>query len=100
MPVFQIMLHGKGCLIEWEYRDWLVFKRVKIQKVGFYTTRFIEAFSAHIAIESAIKSVLAELDTVNLSDKPPSIFIEEISELSINSETFNETNGFSWYLEQ
>ena len=88
------MLEGKNFLIEYEG---------KIQKHGFYTTRYIEAENLEEAELKAVETIKSDkklIDSVkNERTDAPMIYLEEISEL----ETFENVNppgtGYTFYIE-
>ena len=89
------MIHGHNLLIEIDG---------KIDKHGFYTPRFIEAYTEDSAKELAREEFITEqkwkdLQTVlkNVKDDPPQLEIEEIKELPSFDGIENRRPGYAFY---
>jgi hypothetical protein len=93
LKYFRVLLNGQNLSIELEG---------KVQKVGFYTTRFVEADTQEEAEASAIDLIRADarLLTIMLNaiDDTPVFLIDEISELIDDLNQVCDT-GFSFYRE-
>ena len=74
MPVYRVIVEGRGCLINLSG---------VAEKVGFFATRFQEGLDASEASAHAIDSVRAELHgrLLNGSDDPPVFTIDTLVEV-------------------
>jgi hypothetical protein len=92
MYKYKVLLRGQNFLLNLEG---------KRERVGFYTTRFVEAQNPQEAEANAISALRTDPELCDsvLNDKsdPPMMFIEEITELeSFDGLTLPGT-GFSFY---
>ena len=71
------------------------------RKVGFLTTRFIDACDEREAASKALKNILKE-DKVtcmlNTPDNPHKVSVEEITEVGLLCRRFRPARGFTFYL--
>ena len=95
MKKYQVLLEGKNFLIEYEG---------KLQKHGFYTTRYIEAENpeeAELKAVEAIKSDKKLIESVkNYRADAPMIYLEEISELETFENVKPPGSGYSFYIDE
>lgn len=95
MKKFKIIIEGRNFLIHIEKFS---------KKMGFYTTRFVEAEDESKAESIALDLIRAELNErdIVLNDfmNPPMLYIEKNEEvLSYNKKEING-KGFTWYPEE
>ena len=92
MKKYSVLIHGSNFLIRLDG---------KIERMGFYTTRYVEAEDTALADFKAVELIQND-DELNQSvfntpDNPPVLYSEEITEL----ETFKGINvpggGYSFY---
>ena len=73
----------------------------KAKKVGFYTTRFVEANDDHQAEENAISTLRNDPTlregVLNEKSDAPTLYVEEISELESFEGLTLPGTGFSFY---
>lgn len=100
MPKFKVVMNGSGCLIAASEKRWGLLPRTALKPVGFYTTRFVEALCPEDAIRQAISLTEEELKTVNRSQSPPRIVVDEVEEEATGYEMLGAGSGFSWYHEK
>ena len=92
MKKYKVFVHGQNFLLNLDG---------KAEKVGFYTTRFVEANDDHEAEESAIATLRNDPTlrdgVLNEEFDSPMLYVEEIAELdSFDGLTLPGT-GFSFY---
>jgi hypothetical protein len=108
MTKFAVRLTGSGCYISIrsERKGFLRrFKRntednlPKIERCGFYTTRFVEAAALHEAAERALEMVRYEIKDIieNLPEQPWEVVVEEVWEASDQYDRYAPGSGFTWY---
>lgn len=90
--IYRVFLNGQNFLINFDG---------EIKKVGFYTTRFVEADSMEKAEENAIEVLrndkfLASA-VFNKQNDSPAVFVEKIS---IEENEITSNSGFSFYIEK
>jgi hypothetical protein len=92
MKKFEIMIEGKNFLIRIDD---------EIRRVGFFTTRFVEANNAAAAEGRALDLVRDELRDRVLNERtnPPMMFIKRMDEVSSFGDRSVPGKGFSWYPE-
>jgi hypothetical protein len=91
---YRVLLRGQNFLLNYEG---------KVQRLGFYTTRFVEADNEAAAEEKALARLRDDptlrAAVLNEQSDPPMMFIEEISQL----DSFDGLNlpgvGLSFYAE-
>ncbi len=94
MKKYRILIHGTNfALKDADTR--------KITKLGFYTTRWVEARDAGSAEDIAIKLIRKELNSLVFNDRsdPPVMYIEKIYELEAFGDHLVPGKGFTWYNE-
>lgn len=69
------------------------------EKLGFFTTRFIEAENEQEAEKKALDLIRNELSGAVLNDRsnPPVMFTEEVIELDSFGDNLTPGSGFTWY---
>ena len=92
MKKYKVFVHGQNFLLNLDG---------KAEKVGFYTTRFVEAKDDHEAEMNAISTLRNDPSlregVLNEKSDPPMLYVEEIAELdSFDGLTLPRT-GFSFY---
>ena len=94
MKKYSVLIHGRNFFIRLDG---------KIERMGFYTTRYVEAEDAALAEFKAAELIQNDDElnktVFNTPDNPPVLFAEEITEL----ESFKGINvpggGYSLYLD-
>lgn len=92
MKKYEVVLTGKNFII----------KEDELRRIGFYTTRVVEATSVEEAKNVALSKIrndnrLIEIVNNDESD-PPMLFINELKELESSSES--KDTGYSFYKEK
>lgn len=92
MKKFRVLLRGENFRMNFEGT---------VKRLGFYTTRFVEASDDDTAGQSAVESVRKDdqLRQAVLNDRsdPPMIFAEEIEELASFGPDDGPSRGFTFY---
>jgi hypothetical protein len=90
MPLYRVIVEGRGCLIEMEGAT---------RRLGFFTTRFREAPEASEAATVAMASVRAELQDqlLNSAYNPPHLSIHTLEEVGIVGLVGLPNCGFTFY---
>ncbi|MEW6127167.1 MAG: hypothetical protein AB1757_09020 [Acidobacteriota bacterium] len=92
MQKFRVLINGENFLIEVED---------KLQKMGFFVTRIIEAASMEeaeiLAIDLLKQDARLKAIVRNQSDDPPMLYIEEKEEIQSGDLNNINNTGFSWY---
>ena len=92
MPKYKIFFHGKNLYANIDG---------KMEKVGFYTTRVVEAetsVAAEIKAQQALEEEAKVKDLIsNCRDQPPIFCVEEMEELE--NEVEFERTGFAFYVD-
>ncbi len=95
MKKFRVMLEGRNFLINSDEGP---------MKMGFYTTRFIEAESSKEAENLSVELIKndANLKETVLNDQadPPMIYLESLDELSSFGDNAVPGSGYTFYLEE
>lgn len=90
MRKYRVLINGENFLLNFDGR---------VQKMGFYTNRFVEADNPEDAEQVAIEMMRREdkLKQIVLNDQndPPKLFVEEIAEV----EQLETQQGLSFYSE-
>ena len=92
MKKFSVFIHGKNFLLRLDQ---------EIERLGFYTTRYVEAEDSALAEFMAVELIQNDKDlnqnVTNTPENPPMLYAEEILEL----ESFGDVNppggGYSFY---
>lgn len=98
MPKFAILIHGSN--YEMENREPYFYfwkKSLGMQRVGFYTTRFIDAPTANEAIELALRMVKKETETLGIVTAESAIEIDSIQEDDAAFDQNAPGKGFAFY---
>ena len=95
MKHYRVFIHGKNFLLRFGGKP---------KKVGFYTTRVVEATDEKAAENAAVLTLRQRqsLRDVVLNDRtdPPLMFVEEITEVAISTEEAQRPEpGLVWYAE-
>ena len=94
MNKYQALLEGKNFLIESEG---------KLQKHGFYTTRYIEAKNPEEAELKAVETIKNDRELIdavkNERSNPPMIYLEELYELESFEGLNSPETGYSFYID-
>lgn len=79
--------------------NFLVRVDTETTKLGFFTTRFVEAQDEQEAENKTMDMLRVELETLVQNDKSdsPIMFVEEIDELDSFGEFRVPGTGFTWY---
>jgi hypothetical protein len=96
---FVIRLKGENYGMERIKRDWLLRKRICQSVVGFYTTRFVEADNANLAIEKATRIVSRELEGVVAFREDSTFEIESVEENSRLFDQYAPGRGFTFFVD-
>ena len=82
--------------------NFLIKVDTEITKLGFFTTRFVEAQDEHAAENQTMDMLRVELKTLVENDKAdsPMMFVEEIEELQSFGEFKVPGTGFTWYQDE
>lgn len=85
-----------------EGANFLVRVGTETRKLGFFTTRFVEAQDEQEAENKTIDMLRVELETLVQNDKSdsPMMFVEEIDELKSFGEFEVPGAGFTWYRDE
>ena len=88
---FRVLVNGKNFIIEMEGEG--------LQRMGFFTTRFVEASSPEHAENTAVDMIRTKLSQAvkNLPEDPPLMFVDELEELSEFPSNTKAGTGFSFY---
>ncbi|MCZ8133316.1 MAG: hypothetical protein O9284_18780 [Steroidobacteraceae bacterium] len=92
MPRYRVVLEGRNF--------WLTLDDTPA-RVGFYTTRCVEAAGPAEAEHAAIDLLRAEgqLAPLNEPDDPPLVFVDEIEEVG-PEEGSDEVSGFAFFADE
>lgn len=93
MPHWKVFLNGKNF--------WLLVDG-KAQRLGFYTTRIVEAVDERAAELTAVQLLRDDptlQDLLNDRSDPPMIYVEEITEVCA-PDAESSKQGRAWYVEQ
>jgi hypothetical protein len=92
MKKYKVFVRGQNCLVKLDG---------KAEKVGFYTTRFVEAKDDNEAEEKAIAALRNDPTLLerllNEKSDTPMLFVEEIAELESFEGLTLPGTGFSFY---
>ena len=93
MNKYRVFVEGKNFIVKIEN---------KIDRYGFFTTRFIEAKHAQDAEKISLDLIRDELKDVVLNEKPdpPMLYINEIDELESFGDHLVPGKGFTWFEEK
>jgi len=95
MKKYQALLEGKNFLIEYEG---------KIQKHGFYTTRYIEAENTEEAELKAVETIKNDKTLIesvkNERTDEPMIYLKELYELETFEDVSPPGTGYSFYIDE
>jgi len=94
---FAVVVNGVGGRLTIEERHWFVFRHRDERNMDFYTTWFVEAWSAEAAGGKALDLVrrnLTEVSPARWSDW--ALSVEEVREIDPPSEE-EPGGGFTWY---
>ena len=88
MNIYRVLVHGKNFLMTIDK---------KATKLGFYTTRFVEAAN-ELEAETVTMSILRQDEylrgaVLNTTDDPPMMYVEETEKVSI----LKKAQGFTFY---
>lgn len=90
MGRYRVLIHGTNLLLP---------KEGRVQRLGFFTTRFVTAMDRNTAKRLAIESVLNLPNllnlAVNIEQDPPLIDAEEVEELDSSDDSTD--TGLSFY---
>jgi hypothetical protein len=93
MRRFRVFVHGKNFLLPNEG---------KVQRLGFFTTRFVTAADLKAAKVLAVESVFKHpnlFDSVANGDQdPPIVDIEEVEELPLSDDSMD--TGLAFYVDE
>ncbi|MBL8524955.1 MAG: hypothetical protein JNN20_14790 [Betaproteobacteria bacterium] len=91
MPWYRAIIRGENVFLEMEGA---------VQRLGFYTNRFIEAATSDQAEHDAIAEIRAETKLRNglrnLTNDPPMLFVDEIVEVA-SAEIPNVKQGLAFF---
>lgn len=88
---YRVLIEGGNILINVERR---------VRKLGFFTTRYVEANDALSAQEIAIDLIKNELNNRILNEGAPPLFIaKKVEELTSFGNQMVPGKGFSWFPE-
>ena len=92
---FRVTVAGRGCLVRVDYGD----IPGQIERLGFFTTRFVVASSVESATALALQMVREELGDLltNAVDQPYELQVEEAHEDPDGYHQFGVGGGFTWY---
>ena len=92
MKKFSVFIHGKNFLIRLDQ---------KIERLGFYTTRYVEAEDSALAEFKAAELIQNDKDlnqnVFNTPENPPMLYAEEILELDSFGDVNPPGGGYSFY---
>jgi hypothetical protein len=92
MPLYQVMIRGENFFIRGESG---------VERLGFYTTRYIEAPSPSDAERCAVDHIRGDARlrsaVLNTQDAPPEIFIEECVEVDPDTVPDAHAGGFTFF---
>ena len=92
MKKYKVLVHGQNFLLDVDG---------KVKKVGFYTTRFLEANDDQEAEENAISTLRNDptlrSGVLNEKSDAPMLYVEEIAELDSFEGLTLPGTGFSFY---
>lgn len=92
MNIYKTLIEGKNC---WANTDGTV------RKLGFFTTRVVNALDATQAKEDVLRELAEELHSRLLNDNfdPPEITVNEVIEIDSAMASTIASAGFTWYCE-
>ena len=94
MSKYRVLLNGQNSLLDFEGVP---------RKLGFYTTRFVDAVNAEDAESAAVDSICEDAalkgNVLNDRNDPPMIYADEVEELDRSDTDGSMGTGFSWYVE-
>lgn len=80
-------------------RNYLMRFDDEVEKVGFFTTRWIDSSSLEDAKRQAIELIKSELQdlVLNKHSDPPKIIVESVSVVDPSERNLSQGRGFTWY---
>jgi len=92
MKKFKVIIEG---------RNFKILIEEEIKKCGFFTTRFVKVDSLNLVENEAFSMIRKELKGIVLNklDDPPTLFIDQLNEISSFEKNQAPGTGFTWYLE-
>jgi len=92
MPYFRVLLDGENIWLHMEGRQ---------QRMGFFTTRFVEAASMDEARKVAVSHFHSEkkLKSLNPPDDPPRVIVREVERVK-KTEVPRIVHGFAFFPEE
>ncbi|SPP63518.1 putative Quinolinate synthetase [Nitrospira lenta] len=99
MPKYAVMLEGEGCLIKLQKRPLGKVRAQKLERRGFFTTRFVEASDETEARKEAVRLVRDEIDSLicNEPNDPWKLSIDEVWEDPEEFDARAPGKGCTWY---
>ena len=90
MKKYSVLIHGENFLIRLDG---------KIKRLGFYTTRYVEAEDTKLAEFKAVEFIQNDLDQIvlNSHENPPMLYAEDIKELKSFEGISPPGTGYSFY---
>lgn len=82
-----------------EGNNFQILENREVRRLGFYTTRFIQAVDVEDAKKIALELIRAELKdaVVNEKDNPPLMFIDKADEILTFGDNLIPGSGFTWF---
>jgi hypothetical protein len=99
MPEFRVEIRGSNFEIGVIKRRFLFWKTLHQQKVGFYTTRFVERDNANDAIAAVLGILAAELEADGRSTTHSVMEVLEIQEDDDAFDLYAPGAGFTFYFD-
>jgi hypothetical protein len=94
MSKYRVLINGENFLINFDGQ---------VQKVGFYTSRIVDAQNPEEAELTSVALVKGDSAlkgfVLNERDDSPMLYAEEIEEIEKSGSQKNVNTGFSWYTE-
>jgi hypothetical protein len=92
MSHYRVRLSGKNFLLKFEDR---------LQRVGFFTTRFVEAQDSSAAENAGVGLLRSEgrLKPMNDQSDPPRVFVDEVEEVT-SDDVPSVVEGFTFFPEE
>jgi hypothetical protein len=92
---YRVTLEGRGCIVRTESAA----HTKQVERLGFFTTRFVVAPTGEAATAIALTMVKEELRAVvvNPPNQPYELEVEEVYEDAAGEKLFGAGKGFTWF---
>ena len=94
MSKYRVLINGQNLLLNLDGSP---------RKLGFYTTRFVDARNPEEAEDVAVELIREDAalkgNVLNGRDDPPMLYADEVEEIGVSDDDDSLGTGFSWYAE-